>query len=63
MRPHLVLSEGQIQERFKNIPKRRKKEELLSSRKITPEFADFERFVDFLIFQELKTLYLVKFDL
>eukprot|EP00092_Neocalanus_flemingeri_P001388 GFUD01001481.1.p1 GENE.GFUD01001481.1~~GFUD01001481.1.p1 ORF type:complete len:593 (+),score=137.30 GFUD01001481.1:201-1979(+) len=36
MRPHLVLSEDQIQERFKNLPTRKKKENLQNSEGSTP---------------------------
>ena len=36
MRPHLVLSEDQIQERFKNLPTRKKKEKFLNISKNIP---------------------------
>lgn len=37
MRPQLVLSEDQIQERFKNLDKERKKKKTQKSRKPVPE--------------------------
>ena len=45
MRPHLVLSEDQIQERFKNLPKLKQREKLMNSRKKPKVLANNERFL------------------